>query len=689
MKTAPEHHGSVFRYGKIRICSAFTFQRGEAEMTGQRGGFPISRRDGLMGAAALTAGAALPAMAQGPATVKLRLLETTDIHVNVLNYDYYRDAPDETVGLAKIATLIDRARAGAPNTLLFDNGDFNQGNPVGDYVALEKGLKRGEVHPVVRAMNLLGYDAGTLGNHEFNYGLDFLDACLAGAGFPFACANVVRGTLAAGARADRTFIKPYVILDRTVTDEAGQRHAFKVGVIGFVPPQITQWDEKHLRGSLEARDIVDAATAWVPQMREEGADLVIVLAHTGIAGGNRAGRDENAALHLSRVPGIDVILTGHQHQIFPGPAYARIEGADVQKGSLNGVPTVMAGFWGSHLGQIDLTLVRDGGKFRVTDHASAVLPIFRREQGRTVPLVEAKASIAAAASPEHEATLAYVRKPVGKTSVRLETYFSLIADSPALQIISDAQLWYGKAALAGGPHAGLPLLSAVAPFKAGGRGGPQAYTDVPAGDIAVRNVADIYVFPNTLKIVRITGAELKDWLERSAGIFNQIKAGDEEQLLINLAFPPYNFDVIDGVSYRIDVSQPSKFDGDGKPLNPGANRIVDLKLNGAPVKPDDVFAVVSNNYRASGGGTFAGAVTKNIIFDAPDYSRDILASYLKQAGAVSPKADNNWALAPFPAAKNVVLESSPLAKDLLATVPGVVQAGEGQNGFAKYRVPMG
>ncbi|HRJ70103.1 MAG TPA: 5'-nucleotidase C-terminal domain-containing protein, partial [Beijerinckiaceae bacterium] len=209
------------------------------------------------------------------------------------------------------------------------------------------------------------------------------------------------------------------------------------------------------------------------------------------------------------------------------------------------------------------------------------------------------------------------------------------------------------------------------------------------GDIAVRNVADIYVFPNTLKIVKITGAELKDWLERSAGIFNQLKASDDEQLLVNLAFPPYNFDVIDGVTYEIDVSQPSKFDGDGKLIAEGANRIVNLKLNGQPVKPDDTVAVVSNNYRASGGGTFAGAVSKNIIYDSPDYSRDIVASYLMQAGTVSPKADGNWKLAPFPAAKHVVLESSPLARDLLSTVPGVTHVGDGQNGFSRFKVPMG
>ena len=651
--------------------------------------FRVSRRDVIAGTGALVAASALPVAAQAAPVVKLRLLETTDIHVNIVNYDYYRDVPDETVGLAKLAALVDVARAGARNTLLFDNGDFNQGNPVGDFVALERGLKAGDIHPVIRAMNTMAYDAGTLGNHEFNYGLDFLDTCMAGARFPFVSANVARGSLGAAPRADRGLVKPYLILDRDVTDEAGGTHRLKVGVIGFTPPQIMQWDENNLRGKVETRDMVEAAAAWIPEMREAGADIIVALAHTGIADGAPRGRDENAALYLSRIPGIDVLFTGHQHQVFPGPNYAKISGADLAKGTLNGVPTVMGGFWGSHLGQIDLTLQKDGGRFRIIEHRAGTLPIFKREAGKVVPLTDAKPEVVAAVKPEHDATLAYVRKPVGRTNVRLETYFALVADSPALQIVTEAQLWYAKKALAGGPHAALPLLSAVAPFKAGGRGGPSAYTDVPAGEIAIRNVADIYVFPNTLKVVKITGAELKDWLERSAGIFHQIKPGAEEQLLVNPAFPAYNFDVIDGVTYRIDVAQPSKFDGDGKLINAGASRIIDLKRDGHPVKADDIFAVVTNNYRASGGGAFAGAVSANIILDAPDYSRDIVSRYLAAAGSVSPKADNNWSLAPVPAAANIVLETSPVARDLAAGVAGVSYLGEVAGGFARFRITPG
>ena len=154
---------------------------------------------------------------------------------------------------------------------------------------------------------------------------------------------------------------------------------------------------------------------------------------------------------------------------------------------------------------------------------------------------------------EHEATLDYIRRAVGKTSAPLYSYFALVADDPSVQIVTNAQSWYIAQMMAGTPNAGLPILSAGAPFKAGGRGGPDYYTDVPVGDIAIKNVADLYLYPNTIRAVKITGAEVKDWLERSAGMFNQITPGKADQILLNPDFPSYNFDVIDGVSYKIDL----------------------------------------------------------------------------------------------------------------------------------------
>jgi len=650
-----------------------------------------SRRGVIAGSAAclgagLGAGLAMrPASGQGGAnTIKLRILETTDIHVHIQSYDYYRDQPDDTVGLARVATLVERARAQARNTLLFENGDFLQGNPLGDLIAYERGFKAGDTHPVIRAMNKMSYDAGTLGNHEFNYGLDFLAKSLAGAKHPVVCANVAKGPLGGGPRGDDTLLRPYVILDRDVVDEAGQQHRIKIGVIGFTPPQIMQWDQAHLRGKVDTRDIVETAKAWIPEMRERGADIVVALAHTGISSAPPQGKDENAALHLAFVPGIDVILTGHSHLVFPGPTFKDRPGVDIERGTLNGVPAVMAGFWGSHLGQIDLAIQKSGNDFAVVGHSVATIPIFRRESGKVVPTAEPQAAMLAAIQPDHEATLEYVRRPVGRTAKAFDTYFALVADSAALQVISDAQVWYARQLLAGGPEAGLPLLSAVAPFKAGGRGGPEFYTQVPEGQVALKNVADLYIYPNTLKAVKVTGAQLKDWLEMSCGLFNQIRPAGEEQPLVNAAFPAFNFDMIDGVTYRIDLSQPAKFDGAGKAVDPAANRIIELAFQGKPVAADQQFVVVTNNYRASGGGNFPGNDGTTIVLDAPDATRDVIIKYFQQTGALEPKADGNWSLRPVPGASNVAFESNPKAK---AAMPkGVTYVGEGANGFAKFRL---
>jgi len=252
----------------------------------------------------------------------LRIMETTDLHVHIFPYDYYGDRPAENVGLARTASIINSIRAEASNALLVDNGDFLQGNPMGDFMAYEKGMSEGTVHPIITAMNTLGFDCSTLGNHEFNYGLDFLDAVLGGAEFPFVCANVANGALGATARDDKSLnnVKPYTILDRTVVTGDGTEHAIRVGLVGFVPQQILTWDRRWLNGNVSTRDIVDAAAAWVPEMKEAGADVIIALSHSGIESGSRREGMENASFHLAGIEGIDALVTGHHHRVFPSPA---------------------------------------------------------------------------------------------------------------------------------------------------------------------------------------------------------------------------------------------------------------------------------------------------------------------------------------------------------------------------------
>ena len=644
----------------------------------------VSRRAVLAGAGAAAAVAALdgsPAMAQ-PARVKLRLLGTTDLHVNVMPYDYYRDKPDDTVGLAKTAALIKTARAEAPNAVLFDNGDLIQGSPMGDYMAYRKGLKAGEVHPMMAAMNALDYSCGTLGNHEFNYGLSFLGFSLAGAGFPVVCANLhkIDGS---------PLVKPTLVLDRDVVDEAGNKQRLRIGVIGFVPPQIMQWDQGHLAGKVQTTDIVDAARKYIPELDKQ-CDLIVALCHSGIEGGERKGGEENAALHLSRVPGIDVIFTGHQHKVFPGKDFAGMPGVDADKGTLNGVPAVMAGFWGSHLGVVDLDLQKGQDGWKVAGFAVEARPIYERKDRQVVPRVEAEAAVAATVKADHDATLAYVREPVGEARNPINSYFALVADDPSVQVVSQAQLWYIRpiaATMLGLKD--LPVLSAAAPFKCGARGGPDYYTDVKAGPIAIKDVADIYLYPNTVRAVKVTGAQVREWLERSAGIFRRIDpARTDEQPLIDEGFPTYNFDVIDGVTYAIDVTQPSRYDGSGKLVAPDARRIVDLRFNGLPVDEKQAFLVATNNYRAGGGGNFPGADGSTVVIEAPDTNRDVIVRYVVEQKVIDPVPDNNWRFAPVAAPVNVTFVTSPHAAKALPKGLKAAPAGDAPGGFAKFRLDL-
>jgi 2',3'-cyclic-nucleotide 2'-phosphodiesterase/3'-nucleotidase len=620
--------------------------------------------------------------------VHLRLLGTTDIHVNLLAYDYYADRPNDTIGLARTASLIETLRAEAANTILFDNGDLLQGTPMGDFIACERGMKEGDVHPIMKGMNVLGYACSTLGNHEFNYGLAFMDKVLAGANFPFVCANLIRGTqLADDPRADELYLRPYVVIDRQVRDAAGGTFPLRVGVIGFVPPQIIVWDSKNLSGRVTTRDIVEAARAWVPEMKAAGADIVVALSHSGIDG-REAPMMENASLFLAGVEGIDAIFTGHQHLVFPGGAdFDGIADVDVDKGTLMGKPAVMAGFWGSHVGMIDLFLERACGAWRVAASRSEVRPVYRRTDEGVEPLVRDDRRVTAALRADHKATLDYIRQPVGRTVSPLFSYFSLVADDPSVQIVNDAQKWYMRALLKETRWRDLPLLSATAPFKVGGRGGPDYYTNVAAGAIAIKNVSDLYLYPNTMRAVEVSGRQVRNWLEMSAGIYNRIRSGEEDQPLINPHFPAFNFDVIDGVTYAIDVSQSARYDAAGNLIDENASRIVDLSFDGEPVDPDRKFIVATNNYRAGGGGNFPEINDDVTVFVAPDANRDALVHYIIDQGTIDPAADGNWRLAPLPGT-SALFESGPKGRALMPLVKDarLESAGEGKDGFALYRL---
>lgn len=614
--------------------------------------------------------------------VNLRILETTDIHVNLANYDYYQDAETDKYGLVKTASLIKQARTEAKNSLLFDNGDLIQGNPLGDYVAKIDPLQPGETHPVYKAMNLLDYDAGNIGNHEFNYGLDFLKTSLSGSNFPYVNANVYvdDGT------GEKNYFKPYEILDREVVDEDGETHSIKVGVIGFVPPQIMQWDKANLEGKVVTKDIVETAEHFIPKMKADGADIIVAIPHSGIGTVTSEGMEENATYDLSKVDGIDAILFGHSHGTFPSAAYDGIEGVDTTNGTINGTPAVMPGYWGSHLGLVDLQLQHADGKWTVLNGKSSTRGIADKD-GK--PLVARDEEVYKAIEDDHQHTIDWVRSAVGETTAPITSYFSQVKDDPSIQIVTNAQKWYIEKYIQGTEYENIPVLSAGAPFKAGTRGDPTYYTDIPQGELAIKNVADLYLYPNTLQAVLIKGSDVKEWLEMSAGQFNQINPKKRgEQSLINQEFRSYNYDVIDGVTYEIDVTKPAKYDADGNVINPKSQRIKNLKFNGNKIDPKQSFLVATNNYRASGGGHFPGIDGTNIAIQAPDENRNVVIDYIMEQGSINPEADGNWSFSPIKGPATVTFESSPKAKEYIKDSRTFKYIETKEDGFAKYTIKL-
>ena len=615
--------------------------------------------------------------------VKLRILGTTDVHMNLLNWDYYQDKATDEYGLAKTATLIRAARAQNPNNLLLDNGDLIQGSPLGDYVARIKPLAPGQVHPAYKVMNQLRYDAANIGNHEFNFGLPFVRQAIASAAFPYVNANVMQE----GSEGRHAFT-PYVLLDRTFTTETGAKVSLKIGVIGFVPPQIMAWDQQSLRGQVQVRDIPETARRLVPEMKAQGAQVIVAVPHSGFEFGETIYFGENTVARIAEVPGVDAILFGHSHGEFPGRFFASHPKVDLARGTINGVPAAMPGRWGDHLAVIDLTLddamPNRQGTWTVVESRAEIRPIWDRVARK--PLVEADPEIGKLIAEEHEGTLRYMRSEVAQTSVPIQSFFAQVADDPSVQLVAQAQVAYARRALAGTPHATLPILSAAAPFKTGGRQGSSYYTDIPAGTLTLRNVADLYIYPNTVKALKLNGAQVREWLEMSAGAFNRIDpAGAAEQNLLNAAFPSFNFDTIDGVSYRIDLTQAARYNLQGKVVAPEARRIVDLQFEGKAVDDAATFIVVTNNYRATGGGNFPGLDGSNIVLDAPDENREALVMYLKAQGRENPSADGNWRIQAVPGVKlRFISGAAGIAH--LPRYPGIRLVKDNGDGSALYEL---
>lgn len=633
------------------------------------------------------------ATAQGTvagSTVHLRVLATTDLHAHLLPYDYYTDKRDMTVGLAQLAELIAAARELSENVILLDNGDTLQGAPLAD-AAVAEIVPAGRLHPMIAAMNALEYDAATLGNHDFDFGLQHLLTSLAGATFPVVSAN---SHCAEG----NPFLPSRCLLSRDVVDSAGEKHKLRIGITGAVPPQVALWNKPHLHGRMTFTDIVGAVRHEVVALRAEGADVVLVLAHSGFGTLDAAPGAENVALQVAQIPGVDGVIAGHTHKVRPE--------AMVSGPVAGSAPIVQPGAFGSHLGCIDLVLDNADPMDEIRSNTSQRWQLrqsqavnFATAERRALGAIPVRRMLAdypklrLDVAREHNATRTYVAHPLGESAVPLETYFSAIAPCAATQVIADAQWQAAMPLINGAPElAGLPVLSAVAPFKAGGRSGPRSYTDVPAGPLRLRHAADLYLYPNMLSVLRINGQGVRDWLERSASIFHQIDpASNAPQRLIDHDFAPYNFDRIAGLRYQIDVSRPPRTNAEGDQIYDTPSRIRDLALaDGSPLAFDDEVLVITNSYRSAGGGHMhaAGRALEAIV--APFSVRDAVARYISDAAApLRPVIEPTFTLCPL-GGVSVLFETGPGALQHLdrAAALGLIPQDPVPEGFQPFRLSL-
>lgn len=642
-------------------------------------------------------------------TINLRLMSTTDVHTNVMGWDYFKNAPSVSVGLDRTAALVKQARAEAKgmNNLLLDNGDLIQGTPLGTYASkqVDADGRTTKINPMIAALNTMKYDAATLGNHEFNYGLPYLESITSATSatyeytnIPFINANVYAVDGDQDDSNNPNYFTPYKIIDKTVTESDGvTQHVVKVGLIGLVTPQIMDWDKVHLEGKVITQGIAETAAKFIPEMKTAGADIIVAMAHTGYDNNAIPGTEaENDIKALSQVPGIDAITFSHTHKVFPAASVealdasfkdstgkAALPGIDNVKGQINNVPAVQAGFGGANLGLIDLAIVPDpqrSGHFKVDKSASvsSTLSIYRTElnsAGTKVNIanVEPDAELDAVVKADHEATIAYVNQPLGKTNVPMNSFFAMVQDDPTVQIVTYAQKNYVENRINTDPnlaaYQGMPILSVGAPFKAG-RNNPDEYTEIEAGDLTIRSASDLYLYDNTLKAIMVKGKTVKEWVEMSAGAYNRIDPTvTTVQPLLNTAFSVFNFDVIDGIKYTIDVTKEARYNADGTPNNLNSERVTSITYNDKPLDMNQNFIVVTNNYRASGGGNFpgikTGAAGLTMVLDTLEENRQVLMDYIKEAGMVNQPADNNWSIAPVKGNVKVTFTSSPRAKNAL------------------------
>ncbi|MFE7860169.1 bifunctional metallophosphatase/5'-nucleotidase [Streptomyces sp. NPDC057403] len=592
---------------------------------------PLNRRKFLKKSAATGAGVAIASAAAAPAAqaapgtpgkrpakrYSLTVMGTTDLHGHVFNWDYFKDAEytdkaGNAQGLARISTLVNRLREekGRCNTLLLDAGDTIQGTPLTYYYAKVDPItaEGGPVHPMAQAMNAIGYDAAALGNHEFNYGIETLRKFEEQLRFPLLGANAV------DAKTQKPAFPPYFIKKFRVPGAP----AVKVAVLGLTNPGIAIWDKAYVQGKLQFPGLEEQAAKWVPKLKSMGADVVIVSAHSGSSGTSSYGDqvpyvENSAALVAQQVPDIDAILVGHAHVEIPE---LKVTNTTTGKPVVLSEPLAFA----ERLSVFDVELVFAKGRWTVESVSSKVL---------NSNTVADDPKITKLLADEHAKVVEYVNQVVGRATETLTTVEARYKDAPIIDLITKVQEDVVKAALAGTQYASLPVIAQASPFS--------RTSEIPAGDVTIRDLSSLYVYDNTLVAKLLTGAQLRAYLEYSAEYFVQTApdaAVDVEKLTNANNRPDYNYDYVSGLSYDIDIAQPA------------GSRIKNLTFGGAALDDAQQFVFAVNNYRANGGGAFPYVATAQELWSESTEIRTRIAEWVTAKGVLDPKdfASVDWKL---------------------------------------------
>ncbi|OLC06274.1 MAG: hypothetical protein AUH41_13125 [Gemmatimonadetes bacterium 13_1_40CM_66_11] len=540
-----------------------------------------------------------------PDTAHIVIVATTDIHGRVLGWDYVRDAAAPG-GLSRAATALETLRARYPgNLVLVDAGDLLQGNPFATFFGR---YDKRQPQPIVDALNVLQYDAVTPGNHDLDFGVDLLRRAAAEATYRYVSANVVDDS-------GKALFAPSVMVPRG---------AVKIGITGLTTPGVMLWDRAQLAGRVRVRRIAEAAPAALAGLDRAGVDLKLVLIHSGFGESSYdttgVGPENDAAALAAVSPKPDVVIVGHTHR-------------EIRDTVINGVHFVQPKNWVQSLAVVHVSLVKDSaraGRYRVTAVRSDLIPLGNvAESPRFTQRMNAA----------HQAARLWAGTPIGSASPGFEARYARAQDTPLLDFINEVQR----------RRAGTQLSAATA-FD--------VQTGLPEGDVHQRDVVGIYPYENTLRAVKISGQQLREYLEHSARYFNVYQPG---RPVINDSVAGFNYDVVSGVVYNIDLSRPAGL------------RIRGLAYNGKIVQPGDSLTMAVNSYRQAGGGGYSMIAHARVIYDKGEDIRELLvdeirrariiqaATYLHPSWAIIPdaaRAAARAAFGPAPAAAAITRDST-------------------------------